>query len=47
MQEKVGKIVTYFHHSVKASDKLNGLQEHHSLPIKKLIQDVETRKNWI
>ncbi|XP_042216861.1 zinc finger BED domain-containing protein 4-like [Homarus americanus] len=45
LQEKVKQIVTYFHHRVKASDKLSKLQEHHGVPVKKLIQDVETRWN--
>lgn len=43
LQEKVKHIVSSFHHSVKASDTLNQLQEQQGLPAKKLIQDVETR----
>lgn len=45
IKEKVKNIVTFFHHSVKASDKLCHLQEQNKLPAKKLIQDVPTRWN--
>lgn len=45
VKNKVKQIVTYFHHSVKASDKLRELQQQHGVPVKKLIQDVETRWN--
>ena len=43
VKEKVKQIVSFFHHSVKASDKLTQLQEQHNQIEKKLIQDVETR----
>lgn len=45
VKDKAKEIDTFFHHSVKASDKLRQLQEQHSQPVKKLIQDVETRWN--
>ncbi|KAK4323032.1 hypothetical protein Pmani_006216 [Petrolisthes manimaculis] len=45
VKNKIKQIVTFFHHSVKALDKLSQLQEQHNLPIKKLIQDVDTRWN--
>lgn len=45
VREKVKQIVTFFHHSVKATDKLTQMQEQHNEPAKKLIQDVETRWN--
>lgn len=45
VKDKVKKIVNFFHHSVKASDKLSQLQQQHGVRVKKLIQDVETRWN--
>lgn len=45
VKDKVKQIVTFFHHSVKATDKLSQLQVQHNVPVKKLIQDVETRWN--
>lgn len=45
VKEKVKDIVAFFHHSVKASDRLAQLQKQHNQPVKKLIQDVETRWN--
>ena len=45
IKDKVKKIVNFFHHSVKASDKLSQLQQQHGVPVKKLIQDVETGWN--
>ncbi|XP_050725201.1 E3 SUMO-protein ligase ZBED1-like [Eriocheir sinensis] len=43
--EKIQLIVSYFHHSVEASNKLSELQEDNNLPVKKLIQSVEARWN--
>lgn len=45
VRDKIKQIVTFFHHSVKATDKLTQLQEQHNEPAKKLVQDVETRWN--
>lgn len=45
VQGKVKAIVSFFHHSVKASDKLGALQVQHGTGKKKLIMDVETRWN--
>lgn len=45
VKDKVKQIVGFFHHSVKASDKLSQLQQQHDVPVKKLIQEVETRWN--
>lgn len=45
VQDKIKHIVTFFHQSVKASDKLSQLQEQHGQPTMKLIQDVDTRWN--
>ncbi|XP_076042318.1 zinc finger BED domain-containing protein 4-like [Oratosquilla oratoria] len=45
VKEKVKRVVTFFHHSVKASDKLIQLQQQHNHPVKKLLQDVDTRWN--
>ncbi|XP_005113603.1 zinc finger BED domain-containing protein 1-like [Aplysia californica] len=42
---KVKAIVSFFHHSVKAAEKLRSFQSTLGLPQKKLIQDVETRWN--
>ncbi|GFR91484.1 zinc finger BED domain-containing protein 4 [Elysia marginata] len=42
---KVKAIVTYFHHSVKGSEKLKSVQTTLGLGQKKLVQDVETRWN--
>ncbi|KAK4322167.1 hypothetical protein Pmani_007078 [Petrolisthes manimaculis] len=47
VREKVKAIVTFFHHSVKASDKLAEKQEEKGLQKKKLITDVDTRWNSI
>lgn len=47
VREKVKAIVTFFHHSVKASDKLAEIQEEKGLQKKKLITDVDTRWNSI
>ena len=38
-------IVTFFHHSAKASDKLNEIQKQLGVAENKLMQDVETRWN--
>lgn len=35
VREKIKQIVTFFHHSVKATDKLTQLQEQHNQPAKK------------
>ena len=45
LKEKIKTIVSFFQHSVKASDKLTQVQEQHKQPPKKIIQDVETRWN--
>lgn len=45
VKEKLKQVVSFFHHSVKASDKLSELQGQNNMPAKKLIQDVETRWN--
>lgn len=45
MQEKIKRIVSSFHHSVKATDKLGEVQETNGGERKKLIMDVETRWN--
>ncbi|MPC31161.1 hypothetical protein E2C01_024440 [Portunus trituberculatus] len=38
--------MTFFHHTVKASDKLQQLQQEHNQSVKKFIQDVERRLNF-
>lgn len=45
VQEKIKRIVSFFHHSVKATDKLREVQETNGGQRKKLILDVETRWN--
>ena len=45
LKKKCKDIVTFFHHSSKASDKLSEVQKQLEIPEKKLIQDVETRWN--
>jgi hypothetical protein len=45
LKKKCKDIVTFFHHSCKASDKLREIQRQLGLTDKKLIQDVETRWN--
>ena len=45
--EKCSSIVSYFHHSAKASDKLIDIQKQQSLPEHKLIISVETRWNSV
>ncbi|XP_050706851.1 zinc finger BED domain-containing protein 4-like [Eriocheir sinensis] len=45
VQDKIKAIVSFFHHSVKASDKLGALQVQQGTEKKKLIIDVETRWN--
>ncbi|KAK3890989.1 hypothetical protein Pcinc_005154 [Petrolisthes cinctipes] len=47
VREKVRAIVTFFHHSVKASDKLAEVQEEKGFHKKKLITDVDTRWNSV
>ncbi|KAK4329592.1 hypothetical protein Pmani_000067 [Petrolisthes manimaculis] len=47
VREKVKAIVTFYHHSVKASYKLAEIQEEKGLQKKKLITDVDTRWNSI
>lgn len=44
-QAKIKHIVSFFHHSVKATDKLGELQDQNGVQRKKLIMDVETRWN--
>ena len=44
-QKKCKAVVSYFHHSVKASDTLREVQHQLKLPENKLINDVETRWN--
>ena len=44
-QKKCKAVVSYFHHSVKASDTLREVQQQLKLPENKLINDVETRWN--
>ncbi|XP_050706735.1 zinc finger BED domain-containing protein 4-like [Eriocheir sinensis] len=43
VQDKIKAIVSFFHHSVKASDKLGALQVQQGTEKKKIIIDVETR----
>ena len=43
VQDKIKAIVSFFHHSVKASDKLREMQDQSNRERKKLIKDVETR----
>ena len=45
IQQKCKKIVSYFHRSVSATQKLKDIQQQLNLPDKKLINDVETRWN--
>ena len=45
LKKKCKDIVTFFHQSTKASDKLKEVQRQLGLPEAKLIQDVETRWN--
>ena len=45
VKEKVKGIVIFFHHSIKASDRLAQVQQQNNQPAKKLIQDIETRWN--
>ncbi|KAK3883452.1 hypothetical protein Pcinc_012228 [Petrolisthes cinctipes] len=47
VREKVKAIVTFFHHSVKASDKLADVKEEKGFHKKKLITDVDTRWNSV
>ncbi|XP_068231881.1 zinc finger BED domain-containing protein 4-like [Palaemon carinicauda] len=44
-QEKIKRIVSFFHHSVKATDKLSEIQNQNGVERKKLIMDVDTRWN--
>lgn len=41
LKEKIKQTVNFFHHSVKASDKLIQLQKKYNQPSKKLIQDIK------
>ena len=45
LKKKCKDIITFFHHSSKASDKLSEIQKQLGVPEKKLIQDIETRWN--
>ena len=45
LQAQCKKIVSFFHRSVKASDRLASVQNQLDLPANKLIQEVETRWN--
>ena len=45
LKKKCKDIVTFFHHSCKASDKLREVQKQLEIPEKRLIQDVDTRWN--
>ena len=45
LKKKCKDIVTFFHHSSKASEKLTDIQKQLEVPEKKLIQDVDTRWN--
>ena len=45
LKKKCKDIVTFFHHSCKASDKLREVQKQLGITEKKLIQDVDTRWN--
>ena len=45
LKKKCKDVVTFFHHSAKASDKLSDIQKQLQIPENKLIQDVETRWN--
>ncbi|XP_066966369.1 zinc finger BED domain-containing protein 4-like [Macrobrachium rosenbergii] len=44
-QEKIKRIVSFFHHSVKATDKLSEIQTQNGVERKKLMMDVDTRWN--
>lgn len=43
IQQKISAIVSFFHHSTKATEKLKEIQKQHKFPEQKLIQAVETR----
>lgn len=45
VQEKIKRLVSFFHHSVKAMDKLREMQDQNGVQQKKLIIDVDTRWN--
>ena len=45
VKKKCKEIVTYFHHSAKAMDKLRENQKQVGIPENKLIQEVDTRWN--
>ena len=47
IQKRCRDIVSYFHCSSKASDKLFSIQTHLKIDNHKLIQDVEMRWNWV
>ena len=45
LKKKCKDIVTFFHHSSKASEKLTDIQKQLGVPEKKLVQEVDTRWN--
>ena len=45
VKKKCKEIVTFFHHSTKAMDKLREIQKQVGVPENKLIQEIETRWN--
>ena len=45
VRKKCKEIVTYFHHSAKAMDKIREIQKQVGAPENKLIQEVESRWN--
>ena len=45
LKKKCKDVVTFFHHSSKASEKLTDIQKQLEVPEKKLIQDVDIRWN--
>ncbi|KAK0154801.1 Zinc finger BED domain-containing protein 1 [Merluccius polli] len=47
IQHKCSAIVTFFHHSTRAADKLKEIQKQQNFPEHKLIQSVETRWNSV
>lgn len=47
LQKRSSAIVTYFHHSTRAADKLKAIQKQQKFPEHKLLQAVETRWNSV
>lgn len=47
LQKRSSAIVTFFHHSTRAADKLKEIQKQQKFPEHKLLQAVETRWNSV